>query len=112
MWTVHLKIARSRLALRQLAGAEYDCYAAPQVGAAFASPTDLVRVRLQGEAGRLGPDGRYTTGLRTGHRPSFGSTANAFATIARVEGLRQGTFMHAPSAPAACILGLNGLSAC
>lgn len=58
------------------------------IGSAFASPIDLVKIRFQAEAGRLGDDGKFLTGLRTGHAPQYRSTAHAFATIWKLDGLK------------------------
>ncbi|CAE7819915.1 Ucp2 [Symbiodinium sp. CCMP2592] len=55
-------------------------------GAALANPIDLVRVRLQGEAGLL-RNGVYTTGLHAGHGPRHAHTVRAFVDIFQQEGL-------------------------
>jgi solute carrier family 25 uncoupling protein 8/9 len=50
-------------------------------------PLDVVRVRLQADAGSLDPaTGLLRTGLRTGHRPRYASTLGAFGQIATAEG--------------------------
>ena len=41
------------------------------------SPLFLAKTRLQAEAGLVGPDGRYATGARAGHAPSFGQGQGA-----------------------------------
>jgi len=56
------------------------------VGAAIGSPVDMVRVKLQGESGRI-VDGIYTTGLRAGHAPRHAHTLRAFRDIAQNEGV-------------------------
>ncbi|KAJ3088826.1 hypothetical protein HK102_007842, partial [Quaeritorhiza haematococci] len=58
------------------------------VGSCVANPTDLVKIRLQGEAGRIGADGLYATGLRAGHKPSYRNTFHAFVDTASKEGVR------------------------
>ena len=40
------------------------------LGSALATPTDLVKIRQQKEAGLL-KDGKFVTGLRIGHRPMY-----------------------------------------
>ncbi|CAE7244425.1 PUMP1 [Symbiodinium natans] len=56
------------------------------LGAAIANPVDLIRVRLQGEAGLL-RNGVYATGLRAGHPPRHAHTPRAFVDIFQQEGL-------------------------
>ena len=56
------------------------------VAAGLASPVDLVRIRLQGESGRI-VGGVYASGLRAGSCPTHNGTLVAFADIARSEGL-------------------------
>jgi len=54
------------------------------LAAAVASPVDLVRIRLQGESGRLDArSGLYVSGLRRGHVPRHRSTLAAFGDVAR-----------------------------
>lgn len=60
------------------------------IGAVLFTPTDVVRIRLQGDAGALGADGVLRTGLRAGRRPRYRSTAHAFGAIAREEGVLRG----------------------
>ncbi|KAG8463128.1 hypothetical protein KFE25_011125 [Diacronema lutheri] len=73
---------RAPLAARAAAGAATG-------GAASLAfcPLDVVRVRLQAEAGRLDPrgSGLLVTGLRAGHAPRYVSTLAAFRAIARTE---------------------------
>lgn len=58
------------------------------LGSALANPTDLVKIRLQHEHGKICPQsGVYLTGPRTGSPPSYRSTFHAFATIYKNEGL-------------------------
>ena len=58
------------------------------LGSALATPTDLVKIRQQKEAGLLGKDGKFVTGLRTGHRPMYRNTFDAFRCVFRQEGIR------------------------
>jgi hypothetical protein len=62
-------------------------------GSAIANPTDLVKLRIQGEAGAL-EGGVYTTGLKVGAPRSYNNSVHGIVEIARTEGLRglyQGT---------------------
>ena len=61
------------------------------IGSAIANPTDLVRIRFQGESGTI-VDGKYTTGLMRGSPPSYPHTFAAFAGIARTEGVAAGLY--------------------
>eukprot|EP01083_Nonionella_stella_P008057 23240_1 len=56
-------------------------------GSAIATPTDLVKIQFQQEAGRLGADGVYETGLRKGHPPKYQHTIAAFKGIYAEHGL-------------------------
>lgn len=49
------------------------------VGSALANPTDLVKIRFQREAGRIGADGLYASGLHKGKAPAYRNTFVAFA---------------------------------
>ena len=74
------------------------------LGSALATPTDLVKIRQQKEAGRLGPDGRFLTGLRQGHKPMYRSTIDAFRSVFKEEGVRGLYTGVAPTmARAACL---------
>jgi hypothetical protein len=57
------------------------------LGSSMCNPLDLVKIRAQGEAGRVGSDGLYATGLRTGHAPSFANTWHGLQSIAAREGV-------------------------
>ena len=57
------------------------------IGAFVGNPTDLVKIRFQGEAGRLSAEGIYTTGLYAGSRPSYPHTLAAFVGVYREAGL-------------------------
>jgi hypothetical protein len=57
-------------------------------GAALANPSDLVKIRMQAEAGRIGADGRLETGLHAGQRPKYRNGFQALWMLARHEGLR------------------------
>eukprot|EP00940_MAST-03C_sp_MAST-3C-sp2_P002143 g2143.t1 len=56
-------------------------------GSALATPTDLVKIRQQREAGRLGTDGVYETGLHKGKRPTYANTLQAFHAIFKEQGV-------------------------
>jgi hypothetical protein len=58
------------------------------LGSALANPTDLVKIRIQGEAGALGADGAYRTGLRQGSRPSYNNSLHGLVQVLRSEGVR------------------------
>mmetsp|Transcript_47126 Transcript_47126/g.145650 ORF Transcript_47126/g.145650 Transcript_47126/m.145650 type:complete len:347 (+) Transcript_47126:89-1129(+) len=52
----------------------------------FVNPADFVKIRVQAEAGRVGPAGLLETGLRAGHRPSQANSVHAFAVMWRTCG--------------------------
>ncbi|KAI8619399.1 mitochondrial carrier domain-containing protein [Chytriomyces sp. MP71] len=54
------------------------------VGSSLANPTDLVKIRLQREAGRV-VNGVYVSGLNKGIRPSYRNTFYAFYQIVQKE---------------------------
>ncbi len=56
------------------------------LGSALANPTDLVKIRIQAEAG-LVKDGVYVTGLHQGLRPSYTNSLHAFQVVYREMGL-------------------------
>ncbi|KCV71266.1 hypothetical protein H696_02213 [Fonticula alba] len=60
------------------------------IGSALANPLDLVKIRMQAEAGVI-RDGRYVTGLRTGSAPTATSTMGF---------LRHAMYAPQPAAPA------------
>eukprot|EP00030_Apusomonadida_sp_AF-17_P005420 a5300_13.p1 GENE.a5300_13~~a5300_13.p1 ORF type:complete len:340 (+),score=79.99 a5300_13:45-1022(+) len=62
------------------------------IGSAIANPTDVVKIRLQAEAGVVGPDGKYVTGLAKGASPTYTSTLRAFGQILRTEGVVHGLY--------------------
>jgi hypothetical protein len=73
---------RPRLFEKVLAGATTGALAS-----SIGTPVEVVRIRLQGEAGRVGADGLYRTGMRTGHPPSYpAGTLSAFGVIYRTGG--------------------------
>ena len=58
------------------------------IGSAISNPIDVVRTRLQAELSPLAADGTYLAGLHKGQTPRYTGTLNAFATVARTEGVR------------------------
>ena len=50
------------------------------VSSAFANPTDLVKIRIQSEFGKI-ENGIYTTGLHKGQSPTFRNTIDAFRVL-------------------------------
>jgi hypothetical protein len=60
---------------------------AGSIGSVIATPTDVVKIRLQKETGLIA-DGVYTTGLHRGLKPTYSSTLGAFSTIFNEGGLR------------------------
>eukprot|EP00928_Gymnodinium_smaydae_P003854 TRINITY_DN11360_c0_g1_i2.p1 TRINITY_DN11360_c0_g1~~TRINITY_DN11360_c0_g1_i2.p1 ORF type:complete len:344 (-),score=42.43 TRINITY_DN11360_c0_g1_i2:95-1018(-) len=67
------------------------------IGATVANPIELVRVKLQAEAGLLSCEGLYATGLRTGFAPSHAHTLAALSDIARTEGVFRGLWRGVPA---------------
>jgi hypothetical protein len=66
---------------------------AGSIGSAIANPTDLVKIRLQAESGKIDPlMGIYTTGLFKGKKPTYSSTFNAFYKTFVNEGLINGLY--------------------
>lgn len=57
------------------------------IGSAIANPTDLIKIRMQVEAGRV-VDGVYVSGLHKGMKPTYRNVLDAFSKIWRAEGLR------------------------
>eukprot|EP00941_MAST-03F_sp_MAST-3F-sp1_P001476 g1476.t1 len=58
------------------------------LGSALANPFDLIKIRMQREAGRIGSDGTYQTGLRKGYPPTYTGMFDAFRKISKTEGVR------------------------
>ena len=44
------------------------------LGSIISNPIDVVKVGVMAESGAIGSDGRYVTGLRAGHKPTWPST--------------------------------------
>ena len=65
------------------------------VGSALFCPIDVVRVRLQADAGTVGPGGALVSGLRRGRPPRYATTLGAFGAIARDEGVGPGLYRGA-----------------
>ncbi len=57
------------------------------IGSLLATPTDLVKIRLQGSAGRI-QNGVYVSGLRKGYAPEYKNTFDAFRSIAKADGVK------------------------
>mmetsp|Transcript_127164 Transcript_127164/g.365738 ORF Transcript_127164/g.365738 Transcript_127164/m.365738 type:complete len:337 (-) Transcript_127164:91-1101(-) len=55
---------------------------AGMLGYFCASPLLLVKTQMQAEAGRIGADGRYETGVRAGQPPSYRSGRQAISAVA------------------------------
>lgn len=66
------------------------------VGSFFGNPFDLMKIRLQYEAGLLGPDGRYLTGRCIGSKPTYTSILGGVCSL-----LGEGTFLR--GAHATCL---------
>ncbi|GMI54823.1 hypothetical protein ScalyP_jg7195 [Parmales sp. scaly parma] len=59
------------------------------LGSLLAVPTDVVKIRFQGEAGSVNPaTGLYTTGLHKGKSPMYKNTLSAFVEMFRAGGLK------------------------
>lgn len=54
----------------------------------FVNPADLVKIRVQAEAGRVGANGLMETGLRKGQPLRHPNSLQAFINICKAEGLR------------------------
>jgi hypothetical protein len=52
------------------------------LGSVISNPIDVVKVSFMAEAGAVGADGRYTTGLRAGHPPTWPSTVAGLRAVA------------------------------
>ena len=55
------------------------------VGSCLCNPTDVVKIRLQAEAGRVA-NGVYVSGLYAGQEPHYSSTLDCFRKVLRHEG--------------------------
>lgn len=64
------------------------------LGAILTCPLDVVRTRMQADAG-VTRNGVYITGLRKGQPVRYGSLYSAFLTIIRQEGLQKGLYRGA-----------------
>eukprot|EP01084_Bolivina_argentea_P245631 411187_1 len=51
------------------------------IGSAIFTPTDIIKIRFQQEAGRINSDGIYITGSRKGHPPQYKHTIDALYSI-------------------------------
>ncbi|KAJ3281247.1 hypothetical protein HDU76_008969, partial [Blyttiomyces sp. JEL0837] len=79
----HHEVGSEPLLFKIAAGVTSGC-----LGSALANPTDLVKIRLQAEAGRVGPDGIYQSGLHKGLQPTYKNTFHAFYKIIKLEGFK------------------------
>eukprot|EP00429_Kryptoperidinium_foliaceum_P010418 CAMPEP_0176002048 /NCGR_PEP_ID=MMETSP0120_2-20121206/444_1 /TAXON_ID=160619 /ORGANISM="Kryptoperidinium foliaceum, Strain CCMP 1326" /LENGTH=289 /DNA_ID=CAMNT_0017334621 /DNA_START=149 /DNA_END=1018 /DNA_ORIENTATION=- len=78
------------------------------LGAMLTCPLDVVRTRMQAEAGRIGDCGRYyTTGLRKGKEVRYPNLTTTIRSIVENEGLRNGLYRGASVTVARASL-LNG----
>jgi len=76
--------AAASLGTKMLAGATTGA-----ISASVFCPIDVVRVRMQAQAGTVGPDGvTLVTGLRAGRPKEYASMADAFRKIVEHEGVR------------------------
>lgn len=53
----------------------------------FVNPADLVKIRVQAEAGKTGPSGVLLTGLQAGHQQQHANSLHAFLNMRKKEGL-------------------------
>ena len=65
------------------------------LGSMVSCPLDVVRTRMQADAGLLGRDGIYTTGLRKGKPVRYTGLVSTFLRICREEGFRHGLYRGA-----------------
>lgn len=78
------------------------------LGAMLTCPLDVVRTRMQAEAGKVGDCGRvYTTGLRKGEAVRYSNLTRTIRTIVEHEGFRSGLYRGAGVTVARASL-LNG----
>jgi hypothetical protein len=77
------------------------------ISASVFCPVDVVRIRMQAQAGTLGPDGvTLVSGLHAGRRREYSSTLDAFRKILKHEGLGGGWQGAGPTVARAA--GLSG----
>ena len=62
------------------------------IGSAGVTPTDLVKVRLQMENGKINKNGIYITGLYKGKKPTYKHTFDAFYQIYKKYGIFNGLY--------------------
>mmetsp|Transcript_32087 Transcript_32087/g.84798 ORF Transcript_32087/g.84798 Transcript_32087/m.84798 type:complete len:347 (+) Transcript_32087:88-1128(+) len=68
------------------------------------NPTDLVKICVQADAGRLGASGILETGLKAGQRPLYSNSLHAFLVMGRSLGF-QGLFRGCSATVARAALG-------
>mmetsp|Transcript_3016 Transcript_3016/g.4733 ORF Transcript_3016/g.4733 Transcript_3016/m.4733 type:complete len:331 (-) Transcript_3016:109-1101(-) len=57
------------------------------LGSALANPMDLIKIRMQAEAGKVDKNGFYSTGLHEGRQPTYRHTRHALGVIIKQEGI-------------------------
>jgi Mitochondrial carrier protein len=77
------------------------------IGAMLTCPLDVVRTRMQADAGLINQHGIYETGLRRGHAVRYNSMFSTFLSIWKQEGLAHGIYRGATVTVARASL-LNG----
>jgi len=51
------------------------------LGSIISNPIDVVKIGLMAEAGAIGADGKYTSGLRAGHAPTWPNTVAGLQSV-------------------------------
>jgi hypothetical protein len=78
------------------------------IASVFGNPIDVVKVTIMAEAGALGPDGKFTSGLRAGHAPTWpGTFAGLWSVL-----FRERTFLRgfAPSVMRGALMASSQLA--
>jgi hypothetical protein len=79
------------------------------VGSLVANPLDVARVRTMAEGGRVGADGRLTTGMFVGERARYsGGLVSTMVTTGREEGLVRGLYRGSGASMARAALLSSG----
>ena len=58
------------------------------VGSSLANPADLLKILMQSEPGKVGPDGKFLRGSLAGQKKTYRTTLEAFKDILKKEGVR------------------------